>query len=37
MQRARGEYGWEYRLVSGTCSNLQFAAASTPVVAGCFS
>jgi hypothetical protein len=33
LQRAgtpREEYGWEYRLVSGTCSILQFAAASTP-------
>ena len=24
------EYGWEYRLVSGTCNMLQFAAAMTP-------
>ena len=24
------EYGWEYRLVSGTCSILQFAAAPIP-------
>ena len=33
LQRAgtpREEYGWEYRLVSGTCSILQFVAATTP-------
>ena len=36
-ETTREEYGWEYRCVSVTVSILQFTAATTPVVAGCFS